>query len=424
MMKRLNYLFFFILLFLTPNIASAQLKVEFNVSVFKGDLKNTYVEIIQASNGKEGARYRVKKSGECQIKLKFDNLFLLRVEKKGYVSKVVEVNTDVPKDIQDDSGSFPVKKVFLKLYPIRKDVDVSFFDQAVEKIAYDEDMDLFVNDAEYIKAIRNTVDDIEAKLKQAPLINNDDLAVNDSKPLTEDRQLTEDKELTKDKNLTKDKPISEPKPRPIAKPKPLVKSKPIAKPKPRPIVKSKPVVKSKPLVKPKPIVKSKPSPKPKKEFPTGIRKETRNYNSRMNKERDFTVRTHPLPMEIKENPREVMVYELQYRLDEYNRLISLSDEAFARGKYAIAKNYLKKASLIKDLSLDYKAKLKKIVQFIQKDDDSRKKKNFDDFVTKGNNSYNEKQYALAKYYYKFAQALYPNDSFVNKRINDIIRGKK
>jgi len=144
----------------------------------------------------------------------------------------------------------------------------------------------------------------------------------------------------------------------------------------------------------------------------------------MNKERDFTVRTHPLPMEIKENPREVMVYELQYRLDEYNRLISLSDEAFARGKYAIAKNYLKKASLIKELSLDYKAKLKKIVQFIQKDDDSRKKKNFDDFVTKGNNSYNEKQYALAKYYYKFAQALYPNDSFVNKRINDIIRGKK
>lgn len=419
-MKRLYYLFFFILLFVTPNIASAQLKVEFNVSIFKGDLKNTYVEIIQASNGKEGARYRVKKSGECKINLKFDNLYLLRVEKKGYVSKVVEINTDVPKDVQDDSGSFPLKKIFLKLYPQRKDVDVSFFDQAIEKIAYDEDMDLFVDDAEYIKAIRNTVDGIEDKLKQAPVINNDDLALNDnSKPLTEDKALTKDKDLTKDRDLAKDrdlvkpKPIAKPKPRPIAKPKPLVESRPIAKPKP--IVKSKPIA--------KPIVKPKPRPEPKKEFPTGIRKETRKYNSRMNQVRDFTVRTHPLPMEIKEDPREVMVYELEYRVNEFNRLLSLSNEALAGGKYAIAKNYLKKASYIKKLSSDQKAKLLKITNLIQKNDDSIKKETFNNYMIKGNASYNEKQYALAKYYYKFAQALYPDDELVNSKINDIIKGK-
>jgi hypothetical protein len=81
------------------------------------------------------------KTGKCQFKLPLNVDYMFKVEKKGYVSKVVNVDTHVPEDkMMNYSFIFDVD-----LYESIQDLDVSILKQPIAKISYNE----YFNDFDY-----------------------------------------------------------------------------------------------------------------------------------------------------------------------------------------------------------------------------------------------------------------------------------
>jgi hypothetical protein len=169
-MRKKYILLFFI--FITGHFLdlNAQIKIDFRISAFESFSSGISIQIIPSSGGRKIKTQGVSSSGTCTVKLAFNDLYTVRVEKNGFVSKIIEFNTDVSQSVIDNADDFPKKRISIILYPQRKDVDVSLFSRAIIRFSYDREMDDFVRDTNYDKALASNIQIIERKLGKSALV--------------------------------------------------------------------------------------------------------------------------------------------------------------------------------------------------------------------------------------------------------------
>lgn len=162
----MNKYFFFIFCFFLPSLLCAQ---TFNIS---GNI------VIEEVGGPEGARIiihrnnekieekNITKKGKFDLKLALGADYKLSFEKNGYITKIVNINTEVPDEIVETNPDFPPVKLIINLLPVVEEVDLSIFEQPIAILAYDYELDDFNFDKEYSAKIRERVAQTELKVKR------------------------------------------------------------------------------------------------------------------------------------------------------------------------------------------------------------------------------------------------------------------
>lgn len=168
-MKRILLILFFVT-HLSSLYAIESITLKLRIQTYKGDSDGLRVELY--CNSVKETSLKVSKTGKCNVVLIFNKDYRLAIVKKGYVTKYIDVNTDVPSDILDYDSKFPPMKLDVKLYPFRKNVDVSIFNQPVEKMYYDKILDDLVFDKDYAHLIKDRIKKTEDLLKNSPIKNN------------------------------------------------------------------------------------------------------------------------------------------------------------------------------------------------------------------------------------------------------------
>lgn len=213
-MKRIAvFLFFFFLLACCCHELEAQIRIDFKVSLYEKKARGIKL-LINSSKLKEKTR-SLNSSGKCSMKFKFNDFYTIKVVKEGFVSKIIELNTDVTQDVIKEGGDFPKKKIKLTLYPNKKDVDISLCSKAVVKFAYDRDMDDLMRDKKYEMAIAPDLKILEDKLKMKDMVTKDLAVV--QVPIKKEKKTIEEKKVVV-------KPFVKPIDKPLLKKK-IIKTK-------------------------------------------------------------------------------------------------------------------------------------------------------------------------------------------------------
>jgi hypothetical protein len=95
------------------------------------------------------ATFITNKKGKCEFKLPLNKKFIIRVTKKGYVTKFIEVNSKVPHDKKKEYV-FPFQ---VDIFEEIKGLDVSVLNNPVAKITYSTFEERFVYDVNYTNKI-------------------------------------------------------------------------------------------------------------------------------------------------------------------------------------------------------------------------------------------------------------------------------
>lgn len=130
-------------------------------------LVNGYIIIDDASS--EGARItlyknnekleekNVSKKGKFDLKFGWDADYKLAFEKPGYITKIVNINTDVPPEVVESNPNFPPVKLIINLLPMVENIDLSIFEQPIAILAYNYELDDFTFDKEYSSRIKEKI---------------------------------------------------------------------------------------------------------------------------------------------------------------------------------------------------------------------------------------------------------------------------
>jgi hypothetical protein len=107
-------------------------------------VKGAVIKVINSNNYLIGS-YFTDKKGKSSFQLPLDKKFKIIIQKKGYVSKIVEVNTEVPKDV---NNAF-IFGVDVALFAEVKNLNTDVLLKPVAKIKYDKMSKEFNYDVAY-----------------------------------------------------------------------------------------------------------------------------------------------------------------------------------------------------------------------------------------------------------------------------------
>lgn len=134
--------------------------------------------IVIQDNSPEGARIVIlkndikideqtlNKKGRFDLKLALNADYKLSFEQAGYITKIVNVNTEVPEEILESNPNFPPVKLIINLLPTVEDIDLSIFDQPIAILAYNHELDDFTFDKEYSDKIKTRIAQTEQAIKR------------------------------------------------------------------------------------------------------------------------------------------------------------------------------------------------------------------------------------------------------------------
>lgn len=134
--------------------------------------------IVIQDNSPEGARIVIlkndikideqtlNKKGRFDLKLALNTDYKLSFEQAGYITKIVNVNTEVPEEILESNPNFPPVKLIINLLPVVEEVDLSIFEQPIAILAYNHELDDFTFDKEYSDKIKTRIAQTEQAVKR------------------------------------------------------------------------------------------------------------------------------------------------------------------------------------------------------------------------------------------------------------------
>lgn len=162
----MNKIYLLILcLFVCPFLSAQSLDINGNIVISDAAPDNSRVVI--AKNGNKIDEQVLTKKGRFDLKLALGSDYKLTFEKDGYVTKIVNVNTEVPEEVIESNPNFPPVKLIINLLPTVQDVDLSVFDQPIAILAYNAEVDDFTFDKDYSNKIKDRVAQTEQKIKQS-----------------------------------------------------------------------------------------------------------------------------------------------------------------------------------------------------------------------------------------------------------------
>ncbi|WP_251623567.1 hypothetical protein [Odoribacter lunatus] len=123
--------------------------------------------IVILRNNIELERKEISKRGRFDLKLGTGADYRLSFEKDGYITKIVNINTDVPDEIIQTNPDFPPVKLIVTLLPQVEGVDISIFEQAIANLSYNYELDDFTFDKEYAEKIKGRIAKTEQEIRKA-----------------------------------------------------------------------------------------------------------------------------------------------------------------------------------------------------------------------------------------------------------------
>lgn len=162
----MNKIYLLILcLFVCPFLSAQSLDINGNIVI--SDAAPDNARVVIAKNGNKIDEQVLTKKGRFDLKLALGSDYKLTFEKDGYVTKIVNVNTEVPEEVIESNPNFPPVKLIINLLPMVQDVDLSVFDQPIAILAYNQEVDDFTFDKDYSNKIKDRVAQTEQKIKQS-----------------------------------------------------------------------------------------------------------------------------------------------------------------------------------------------------------------------------------------------------------------
>lgn len=136
---------------------SLMMPVEFTIE--NGDFTNSTLNV------KKDGETVLSKIGEknMRLKLEYGNNYLLSFSKPGYITKKIEVNTDVPEE--HGKQGFEPYKIGVRLFKQYQGVNIVVYNQPVALIKYLADLDGFNYDVDYTKSILSVLTETEKILE-------------------------------------------------------------------------------------------------------------------------------------------------------------------------------------------------------------------------------------------------------------------
>lgn len=152
---------------LFSQVAVAQQRLETPIRLKIEDGKTDDVSVV-LKNLTTGETNSVKGEAKFSLSLKLNCDYIISFNKPGYVTKKIQVTTNIPADrALQGLYPFPFDVYLFKQYD---GVNIIVFNQPVGKISYNRDMDEFDYDTDYTKQIQSQIQEAEEQTKQQALV--------------------------------------------------------------------------------------------------------------------------------------------------------------------------------------------------------------------------------------------------------------
>lgn len=122
--------------------------------------------LIITKNGEQIDTQTLNRKGHFDLKLALGADYKLSFEKAGYITKIVNVNTEVPEEILESNPNFPPVKLIINLLPMVSGVDLTIFEQPIAILAYNPELDDFTFDKDYSGRIKTKVAQTEQEIRR------------------------------------------------------------------------------------------------------------------------------------------------------------------------------------------------------------------------------------------------------------------
>lgn len=159
-----KYILLWLCLCLSQILSAQSLNV--NGSLVIDNASSEGARIVVLRNNIELERRDIGKRGRFDLKFGLGADYRLFFEKDGYVTKIVNINTDVPDEIIQSNPDFPPVKLIVTLLPQVEGVDLSIFDQAIANLNYNYELDDFTFDKEYSAKIKDRIAKTEQEIRR------------------------------------------------------------------------------------------------------------------------------------------------------------------------------------------------------------------------------------------------------------------
>lgn len=159
-----KYIFFICCLFVIQTVSAQSLIVNGFISINETSPEGS--RIIISKNGQKIDEQVLNKKGRFDLKLALGADYKINFEKSGYISKSININTEIPDEILESNPDFPPVKLTINLLPFVEGVDLSVFEQPIAILAYNAEVDDLTFDEEYSKKIKDRVAQSEQAIRR------------------------------------------------------------------------------------------------------------------------------------------------------------------------------------------------------------------------------------------------------------------
>lgn len=159
-----KYILLWLGLFLSQILSAQSLNI--NGSLVIDNASSEGARIVVLRNNIELEKREIGKRGRFDFKFGLGADYRLFFEKDGYVTKIVDINTEVPDEIVQSNPDFPPVKLIVTLLPQVEGVDLSIFEQAIANLSYNYELDDFTFDKEYSSKIKDRIAKTEQEIRR------------------------------------------------------------------------------------------------------------------------------------------------------------------------------------------------------------------------------------------------------------------
>ncbi|MGC9374183.1 MAG: hypothetical protein ACP5DQ_03975 [Bacteroidales bacterium] len=155
----------FLLLSIVPFHTFSQnyIAIEGVLGIINGTPKDGKIKLYE--NGQLVETYTSGRSGKIQVDLDLNKDYILEFSKEGYVTKKININTEMPDEYLDKR--FAPIRFAVDLFQQYDEVNTVVFTQPVGVIKFNEQIGDFDYDVDYSREIRSKIDKAEKELQEA-----------------------------------------------------------------------------------------------------------------------------------------------------------------------------------------------------------------------------------------------------------------
>ncbi|MDR0982773.1 MAG: hypothetical protein LBM07_05975 [Culturomica sp.] len=399
---------------------SQALAINGTVSVDNASVEGSILSITR--NDEPFREITLDRRGRFELKFPFDAEYVLTFKKTGYISKIVNINTEAPEEIIESNPDFKPIKLIIHLLPTVENIDLSIFEQPVAILSYDPELDDFYFNKEYSQTVGVRIKETENSIKKILSQRGKEIMERDNKfnDLTTQGETAYSAKKWKEAINFWNQALA------IKRDDEHVKTR-IADAQREMTAEEEAVRKAA-----EEAEKAKQEAKRRDELMGRYReiialadKAFDNLNYSIARahyvDADALQTGEAYPQErIKEIDQIINSSKYKKQLEDYNSNIALAEKEMKAKNYAGAKVYYTDALQALPMNKDeVNRKIEEINKLIEAENLAAIEKEYKENIEKADKNYNEKAYAVARFYYQKALEVKKGDAYAQKRLSEM-----